>query len=162
MGGGFPLRTMGSEPQAGLPSLQHQSQKGPQITPSCGKQQGFYLPGRNGWRHRKPYKRVNAQTFICSHLPCASAERGQNGQETLEESLGLVPLVRKLKEQLWGASASEVLPDTVDENRVVPDTILLSRWESGWRFPLVENALSPSSTWLLLGLGSAGGYSTGA
>ena len=42
----FPLRSVGSKPQAGLPSLQHQSQKGTQKTPSYEKQQGFCQPGR--------------------------------------------------------------------------------------------------------------------
>ena len=46
--GGLPLRSVGSKPQARLPTLQHQSQKGTQITSSCEKWQGFSLPGRDG------------------------------------------------------------------------------------------------------------------
>ena len=51
-----PLRSVGSKPQAGLPSLQHQSQKVAQISSSCEKQQGFCLPGRNVWRGRECLK----------------------------------------------------------------------------------------------------------
>ena len=40
-GWGFPWRSVESKPQAGLPSLQHQSWKGTQITSSSEKQQGF-------------------------------------------------------------------------------------------------------------------------
>ena len=53
---GFPLRSVGSKPQAWLPSLQHQIWKETQITFSCEKQQGFYLPGRDSWRYREPLK----------------------------------------------------------------------------------------------------------
>ena len=55
-----------------------------------------------------------------------------------------------------GTSASKIPRATADGNRVVPATILLLRWEKGWRFPPVENALNPSPAWRLLGLGSAG------
>ena len=41
----FPLRCVESTQQNGIPSIQHQSWKGTQITPSCEKQQGFCLHG---------------------------------------------------------------------------------------------------------------------
>ena len=53
---GFPLKSMGSKPQAGLASLQHQSQKGTQIKSSYKKQQGFCQTGRDGWRCRELFK----------------------------------------------------------------------------------------------------------
>ena len=42
-----PLRSVGSKPQAELPSLEHQSQKGTQVTSICEKQQEFSLSGRD-------------------------------------------------------------------------------------------------------------------
>ena len=53
---GCPLKSVGSNPQAGLPSIEHQSQTGTQITSSCEKYQGFCPPGRDGWRCREPVK----------------------------------------------------------------------------------------------------------
>ena len=38
--------------------------------------------------------------FVCSDLPWVSAQGGKSGLETLEETLGLVVLGRKLKEEL--------------------------------------------------------------
>ena len=54
--GWIPLRSVESKPKAGLLSLQQQSWKGTQVISSFEKQQGFYLPGRDGWRHREPIK----------------------------------------------------------------------------------------------------------
>ena len=55
-GHGIPPENMESKPQTGLPSLQHQIQKGTQIASICEKQQGFCQPCRDGWRHREPLK----------------------------------------------------------------------------------------------------------
>ena len=44
---GFPLRSVGSKPQAWPPILQHQSWKETQITSLCEKQQKFCQPGRD-------------------------------------------------------------------------------------------------------------------
>ena len=54
--GVFPLRSVGSKPQSGLPSLWHRTRKGTQITHICEKLWGFYLPGRDGWRLREPLR----------------------------------------------------------------------------------------------------------
>ena len=43
---GFPLKSVGSKPQVGLPSFQQRSWEETQITSSCDKQQGFCLLGR--------------------------------------------------------------------------------------------------------------------
>ena len=53
---GLLLRSVRSKPQTGVHSLQHQRQKGTQITSSCEKQKGFCLLGRDGQRCRKPLK----------------------------------------------------------------------------------------------------------
>ena len=52
----FPLRCVESTQQNGIPSIQHQSWKRAQITPSCEKQQGFCLPWSYDWRYREPLK----------------------------------------------------------------------------------------------------------
>ena len=80
--GGLPMKSVGSKPQARLPSLQYQSQNGTQITSSCEKHQEFYLPGRDSWRPREPLKEPTQKNLICSHLPWALAEK----------NLGLVAL----------------------------------------------------------------------
>ena len=86
MGGGFPLRTMGSEPQAGLPSLQHQSQKGAQTTSSCEKQQGFCLPGRDGSSLGMPHKMsMHKTSFAVTYLRLQQRE-GRVDQRWLQES----------------------------------------------------------------------------
>ena len=66
-GYGVPLRHVGSKPQVALPSLQHQSQKGTQITPSCEK--GFCLPGRDGWRLREPLKGLMHEISFAAIYP---------------------------------------------------------------------------------------------
>ena len=53
---GFPLRSVESKPQAGLPSYSTKTRKGAQLTSSCEKNQGFCPPGRDGWRQRRPLK----------------------------------------------------------------------------------------------------------
>ena len=78
---------MGSIPQAGLPSLWHQSQKGTKITSSCEKQQGSCPPGEMAGDAESLVKGQETK-FICRHLPWAPAEGGQSGLEMLEEDSG--------------------------------------------------------------------------
>ena len=73
--GGFPLRSVGSKPQAGLPKLQHQRWKGTQITSSCERQQDFCLPGRDGWGHRQPLNRPSHKiSFAATYPECWKRE----------------------------------------------------------------------------------------
>ena len=67
--GGLLLRTVGSKHQAGLPSVQHQSKKGIQITSSCEKQQSFCLPWRDGCRHREPHKEPKHEVLFATTYP---------------------------------------------------------------------------------------------
>ena len=55
-GEGVLTESVWSKHQPGLPSLQHQTRKGTQITSNCEKQQGVCLPKRDSWSHREPLK----------------------------------------------------------------------------------------------------------
>ena len=100
---GSPLRSVGSKPQAGLPSLQHQSPKRNQITSSCEKQLGFSLPWTESWSYREPFKEPTHKFHLQSLILGSSKGRGQSGLGMLEESLGTVALGRELREQLPGS-----------------------------------------------------------
>ena len=102
VGEGFPLRSVGSKPQSGLPSLQHQSQKGTQKHPAVKSSRGSVSQGEMAG-DAESLLRAKAQNFVGRHLPWVLAEAGLSGLETLEESLGLVALGRQLKEQLPGS-----------------------------------------------------------
>ena len=66
---GIPLRSVGSKPQAGLPSLQHQSLKSTQITSSWEKWQGVSLPGTESCRCREPFKgQMHKFSFAATYL----------------------------------------------------------------------------------------------
>ena len=65
----FHLRSVGSKPQAELPSLEHHSWKGTQITSTCNKHRGFCLPGRDGWRFREPLTgSTHKISFVATYL----------------------------------------------------------------------------------------------
>ena len=86
----------------GSPAYSTRTWKGTQKTPSCEKQQGFCLPGRDGCRDTEPLKRPNKKMFLQPLTPGYS-RGGESRLETHEESVGLVALGRKLKEQPPGS-----------------------------------------------------------
>ena len=61
--GGIRLRSVGSQLQARLPSLQNQSAESTQITFSYEKRQGFSLPEMDVWSSRE----AKEQHINCSH-----------------------------------------------------------------------------------------------
>ena len=65
--------------------------------------QGFCLPERDGWRCREPPRGPTHKIFICRYLPWAPAKGGKSGLKMLEESLGMVTLGWKLREQPLGS-----------------------------------------------------------
>lgn len=54
--GRFPLRTLESKPQAGLPRPEHRTDKSSHIAPGREKQQDWSLPARDSWKCRHPCK----------------------------------------------------------------------------------------------------------
>ena len=96
MARGFPLRSVGSKSQAGLPRLSHQRPISTQITSSCEKCQVSLCQGQMALVTESHLK--GQCTKI--HLQPLTLSSSKGRAERLEESLGMVALGRELKEQL--------------------------------------------------------------
>ena len=84
------LRSMGSKPYAGIPSLEHKSPASTQITSNCEKRQGCSLPGTDGWRHKELFKRpMHKFPFAATYPGLWQRAGAQSGLDTLEETLGM-------------------------------------------------------------------------
>ena len=92
----MPGRSVGSKPQAEIPSLEHQSPKSTQIT---SKWQGYSLPGIDNWRCKELFKGPMHKFSFAATYPglwqwCGGV---QSGLEMPEERLGTEALGKELR-----------------------------------------------------------------
>ena len=108
---GFPLRRVGSKPQARL--LPQPTAPEPERNIQLWKAAGFLFARERWLDMKRASSRANTQIFVYRHLPWVPAEEGKSRLETLEETLGLAALVRELKEQPPG-SLCWVIPHSAE------------------------------------------------
>ena len=125
----FPLRRLGSKPQAGLPHIQPQSQKGTQITNSYEKQQVYFFQGEVVRDSESFLKGQHTKLCLQWFILGSDRERAK-GLEMLEESLGLVVLGRELNEQPPG-SLCWVIPHPAEAIFFSQSSLLQMAWTWG-------------------------------
>ena len=89
---------MGSKPYARIPSLEHQSPKGKQVTTS-GKSGRVALCQRERWLEMQGlFKGPTHKFSFTDTYPGLRQRQGQRGLELLEEKLGTKAFGRELRE----------------------------------------------------------------
>ena len=89
---------MGSQPEAGILSLQHQNLKSTQITTGGEKQLGCSLPEKDGQRCKEPFKGpVHKVSFAVTCLGFQQRWE-QSGLEAPEERMRMEALGRELRD----------------------------------------------------------------